>query len=368
MQEQEVEVSFCDFCGTSVPAGDIESRKAVQLQGKTVGHCCLTELRGSGAPDADASGVVAKPVSVATVTAGDKSGGDGGRLLTVAIVMLAAFAGGIIFLDSRLSRLEDAWTKTAGEASTRQKADSDALLGLAVKADGLAARADLDALEKKTIALGKSLDEMTKEARQRQTVLEQEVGGLGRQLTETTNKLVDYRPLFEDLRQRHTRAMAAIEGMRSEVAAVPASVASVAEGGDPIPVVGPDVPEELAAHVRKLAAADPAVRFEAVDVLVDSKNLKVLPFLLPLAKDPDAFVRRLTVEGLREFQKAEAVDALIEALRDEDENVCDTAWRSLRDVTGQKFKFDAAANKEARGRAAQAWQDWWTKARPTFGT
>ena len=76
----------------------------------------------------------------------------------------------------------------------------------------------------------------------------------------------------------------------------------------------------------------------------------------------------MTVEGLREFQKPEAVDALIDALRDEDENVCDTAWRSLRDLTGQKFKFEASASKEARGRSAQAWQDWWVKARATFGT
>ena len=197
--------------------------------------------------------------------------------------------------------------------------------------------------------------------------LEQEVGGLGRQATETAAKLIDYRPLFEDLRQRHTRAMAAIEGMRSDVAAVPAPVDVAGSAAEPVAVDGPDVPDELQEHVRKLAAGDPAVRFEAVDVLIDSKNLNVLPYLLPLAKDPDAFVRRLTVEGLREFRKAEAVDALIGALADDDENVCDTAWRSLCDMTGQKFKFDAAASKEARGRAARSWQDWWEKARDTFG-
>src|SRR5690606_8688767 len=132
--------------------------------------------------------------------------------------------------------------------------------------------------------------------------------------------VVDYRPLFEDLRQRHTRAMAAIEGMRSEVAAVPASVVPAPPSGPAPsePVI--DLPTDLAQQVRKLAAADPAVRFEAVDVLAESKNLKALPYLLPLARDPDAFVRRLTVEGLREFKKAEAVDVLIDALRDEDEN------------------------------------------------
>jgi len=362
MQEQEVEVSFCDLCGTSVPAGDIEGRKAVQLQGKTVGGCCLAALRES-------EGEKSAPVSVVTSVTGGGSdkGGDSGRLLTVAIVLLAALAGGVIFLDSRLSRLEDAWVKASGESATRQKADSEALMGLSVKADGLVAREDIDALQKKTDSLGESLATLTTDSGKRQAVLEQEVGGLRRQVAESQKKVVDYRPLFEDLRERHTRAMAAIEGMRSEVAAVPASVVAVADGKDPPPIVGAEVPEDLADHVRKLSSGDPAVRFEAVDVLVDSRNLTVLPYLLPLAKDTDAFVRRLTVDGLREFQKAEAVDVLIEALRDEDENVCDTAWRSLRTLTGQKFKFDAAANKESRGRAAQAWQDWWTKARPTFG-
>lgn len=368
-QEVEVEVSFCDICGTSVPAGDIEGRKAIQLQGKTIGGCCIAALReGQGGGESGDGPSDAKPATpVATAKPAADKGSDSGRLLTVAIVLLAALAGGVMFLDSRLSRLEDAWTKAQGDAATRQKADSEALLGLSVKADGLVSQEDLKGLTDKTDKLGESLASLTADSGKRHAVLEQQVGELRRSVNEAKNGVVDYRPLFEDLRERHTRAMAAIEGMRSEVAAVPASVASVNDGGKPVPVVPSDVPADLAEHVRKLSSGDPAVRFEAVDVLVDSKNLMILKFLLPLAKDPDAFVRRLTVDGLREFKKEEAVDALIEALRDEDENVCDTAWRSLRTLTGQNLKFDAAANKESRGRAAQAWQDWWTKARPTFG-
>ncbi|MFT4511988.1 MAG: hypothetical protein ACI89X_000682 [Planctomycetota bacterium] len=289
-------------------------------------------------------------------------------MLTVAIVMMIAFAGGVMFLDSRLSRVEDALIKASDAAAMRQKADSEALQALSVKADGFAARADVAAIGAKQTELAGTMATLSKDAAQRQTVLEQEVGGLRTQVNETMAKIVDYRPLFEDLRQRHTRAMAAIEGMRSEVAAVPASATPVTGPGPVVSAPAIDLPPELADQVRKLSHADPAVRFEAVDVLAESKNLKVLPYLLPLAKDPDAFVRRLTVEGLREFEKPEAVDALIAALRDEDENVCDTAWRSLRDLTGQKFKFEASASKEARGRAAQAWQDWWAKARTTFGT
>jgi len=365
MQEQEVEVSFCDLCGTSVPAGDIDAQTAVRHQGKTIGSCCLAALREASA--AAATSPKSAPNAVAASgTAPGAVGNDSGRMLTIAVVMLVAFAGGVMFLDSRLSRLESAMNKTAVDVGARQKADSDALQALSIKADGFAGRADVDVLAKKTDEFGATLASLSEAAAQRQKVLEQEVGALRTQVREAAGAVVDYRPLFEDLRQRHTRAMAAIEGMRSEVAAVPASVVPAPPSGPAPsePVI--DLPTDLAQQVRKLAAADPAVRFEAVDVLAESKNLKALPYLLPLARDPDAFVRRLTVEGLREFKKAEAVDVLIDALRDEDENVCDTAWRSLRDLTGQKFKFEASASKEARGRAAQAWQDWWAQARATF--
>ncbi len=370
MQEQEVEVSFCDLCGTSVPAGDIEAQSAVLHQGKTIGSCCLGTLRAATAASPSTGAADTAKVAPAPVPAsgGSGSGGDSSRILTVAIVMMMAFAGGVMFLDSRLSRLEDAFVKASDGAAIRQKADSEALQALSVKADGFAARSDLAAIATKQTELAGTMATLRDGTAQRQTVLQQEVGGLRTQVSETMAKIVDYRPLFEDLRQRHTRALAALEGMRLEVAAAPASATPVPGPGPAIrePVI--DLPSDLADQVRKLSAADPAVRFEAVDMLAESKNLKVLPYLLPLTKDPDAFVRRLTVEGLREFQKPEAVDALIDALRDEDENVCDTAWRSLRDLTGQKFKFEASASKEARGRSAQAWQDWWVKARATFGT
>lgn len=386
MQEQEVEVSFCDLCGTSVPAGDIDSRVAVAHQGKTIGGCCLQALRtvtggdaaavgglagGQDAASTAGGGPVTSPAAAPSGAAGGGSGGsqDSGRLLTVAVVLLAALAGGVIFLDSRISRLENAMTKSQGEVASRQKADSDALMGMSVRIDGLAQSGDLSGVATKTDALKQVVNQLQKDAGDRHTVLEQEVGVLRSQLRATSEQIVDYRPLFQDLRERHTRAMAVIEGMRSEVAAVPASVTPDPRSGDDEPRQPlDDIPADLAEQVRKLVAADPAVRFEAVDVLIESRNLKILPHLLPLAKDPDAFVRRLTVEGLREFRKPEAVDALIQALGDGDENVCDTAWRSLRDVTGQKFRFEASANKEARGRAAQAWQDWWEKARPTFGS
>jgi len=287
--------------------------------------------------------------------------------VTIAVVMMIAFVGGVMFLDSRLSRLEDAANKASSDAGRRQAADSEMLRTLSVKADGFAGRADLAAIGVKQAELAKAVASLGDDGARRQDILEQEVSGLRTQVNETMAKIVDYRPLFEDLRQRQTRVLAAMEGVRVDVAASPVSApAPASTPATSEPVI--DLPADLVDQVRRLSAADPAVRFEAVDVLAESKNVKVLPYMLPLAKDPDAFVRRLTVEGLREFRKPEAVDVLLASLLDDDENVCDTAWRSLRDLTGQKLKFEASASKDARSRAAQAWQDWWAKARATFGS
>lgn len=102
--------------------------------------------------------------------------------------------------------------------------------------------------------------------------------------------------------------------------------------------------------------------------MLRSKNPAVVDRLLPLARDPDSFVRRLTVEGLRDWKTAPVVDALLAGLEDADENVRDTAWRSLKEVTGQKFPFETLATKDARGRAVQRWTEWWESNKATFGS
>jgi len=60
-------------------------------------------------------------------------------------------------------------------------------------------------------------------------------------------------------------------------------------------------------------------------------------------------------------------DDLLAALGDADEYVRDTAWRSLKDVTGQKLPFESAGTKDARARATARWQEWWDKNKAGFG-
>src|SRR5262245_5286563 len=90
MQEDLLEVTFCDLCGASVPVADLSSGAAVKHLGKTVGACCMPALSGAAAH-------AAAPV------AGARSAGAQGHLLPVAIVLLAAVASATIFLDQKIS-------------------------------------------------------------------------------------------------------------------------------------------------------------------------------------------------------------------------------------------------------------------------
>lgn len=361
MEEREVEVFFCDLCGASVPEADIVSAAAVVRHGKTIGLCCMPSLQSM--PEKTAPAPEAAPGASAARS-------PVGAPPVLGLVLLGALVAGIVFLELRLADLEQALGETQREMSTRQQQDSEVLNSVSIKLDGKPDGAEVDRLLEQTGELSLQLQELQAAMAKRQAVLDQELDGLRRAVRAADDRYVDYRPLFEDLRQRQARSIAVLEGLRDRGSAAPVALAPPpppSTSGAPAEGVASDeLPSDLAASVAKLSDADPAVRFEAVDVLVEGKDPRVLPHLLPLAKDADAFVRRLTVEGLRGFRAVEVVDALIASLGDDDENVCDTAWRSLRDLTGQKLSFDAAANKRARASAAAKWQEWWAKARDGF--
>jgi HEAT repeat protein len=128
----------------------------------------------------------------------------------------------------------------------------------------------------------------------------------------------------------------------------------------------PGLPAALNHQVTRLQDADAGNRFEAVDQLVQSKDMAALPYLLPSLKDQDVFVRRLTAEGLGSFRDKTAVDALIVALADPEGIVRHTAHGALRKLTKQSIAFDPDASSSARAQAQRRWKDWWDKNREAF--
>lgn len=355
MQDDQVEVAFCDFCGTSVPAADLGSGAALRLQGKTVGACCLTKLR-----PANASGGVPEAT---------RAGGHDARLMPVAISLLAALAAATIFLDNRIADAELRRGKQHEQLVQAMGSHSDVIQGIGVDMDGAARRADLDAFGDKLATFAAAAQQDGAQQREQLDTIRRDVVALQKEHRAAAAATIDYRPLFDDLRQQTQRLAATLAEMRS---AAPTLSAAPVEAATPaVPDEGPGTPDALPGalgeHVRKLGSADAAVRFEAVDELLRSKNPAILNHILPLARDPDSFVRRLTIEGLRDYKRPEAIEALLVALGDGDENVRDTAWRSLREASGQKLPFEASASKDVRARAQQRWQDWWDKNKATFG-
>lgn len=347
MEQGDVEVLFCDLCGSSVPLGDVPAGLAVRHHGATVGKCCLPALRHA-APPAVAAAVAPKPA------AGE------GRSTVLAVLVVAAAGLTTLFVDRQLQRLDQSVTERLEALREAHASDSQVLAGVAVALDAAVRRSDLDTVAAAVAAATAKDDEARAELGKR---LDELIAAVAATAQQVRSGAVDYAPLFEDLRQRQLRILDRLTVVPAAPAAAPAP-----EPTPPPDAVAPPagLPAALVEPARKLAAPDPAVRFEGVDELQRSKDAAAVPLLLPLLRDADPFVRRLVAEGFAAHKRADVVEALLGALGDADEYVRDTAWRSLKDVTGQKLPFESAGTKDARARAVARWQDWWEKAKAGF--
>jgi len=352
MQDQ-FEVLFCDLCNTSVPLQDLESGAAVKHQGKTIGACCLKDLRQS-APLADAAPKAAHPAE--------------NSLVPLGFVLLAAIAAATIFLDHQLSQRSSALAAAHQESLVAIHKNAAALQDLAVGLEGSARRDDVGGLTERMLAAASANQEALGGVDQKFEHLRTAIESLQARVQELREQRIDYRPALERIESTAQQVKSALADLQAAPRTAPseASMPQPAHPGDQPPAI-PGLPADLAHHVAKLSDTDPAARFEAVDELLRSKNPAVREHILPMAKDADTFVRRLVVEGLREFHHASCVEALLVALSDPEEIVRDTAWRSLKELTGQKLPFEAGAAKEPRARAIQRWQEWWEKNKAAFG-
>jgi len=380
--QPEVEVQFCDLCGTSVPLSDLERGAAIRHQAKTIGACCLGVLRRGDSPLADVGasspGSVPAAHSQAVAGGGEQgrfAGGDSardGRSLLLVGIGLVALLVATLYLDVSQEKLVKPLAAQVASLAGAQQSDSEVLQGMAVAADNMARKTDVEALLERLVALEQAQQLQQEQMREQLDKQRNQLAAIAQETRQLSATAVDYRPLFDELRAQQQRLATALVDLRSlPVAAAPAAVAPAGRSEPESAPAAPanTLPEPLAAAVRKLDSADAAVRFEAVATLVDSKNLAVLRPLLPLVRDADAFVRRLTVEGLRDFRHPDAVEALLAAMSDKEPTVAETAWNSLKKLTGQQFPFDASApNKDVRQRAIQRWLDWWEKNKGSFGT
>lgn len=364
MPQDPFEVLFCDLCSTSVPLADLERGAAVRHHGKTIGACCIGALRGTATPTPVAESVVAVASSSPAARAPDHADG---RLLPIGIALLAAIAAATMYLDHRVGSAEDANRIALERMAEDDKLQNDALQKLTGDLDGVARKGDLDRVGERQVAADGELQQVRELLRTTADQHGKALATVQQALTEMRSGRVDYQPRLDQISQQLQQQAVALAELRAMPRLQP--VESVPDAAPkPAEAAAPGVPAELAHQIKRLQDPDPATRFEAVYELLQTKNVGLLPHLLPMAQDVDTFVRRLTVDGLRDFKQATVVDALVTALGDPEEIVRDAAWRSLKDLTGQKFPFEATAGKEVRQRAQARWQEWWEKNRASFAS
>ena len=79
--EENLEIYFCEICSESIPARDLRTKAAIELNGKVIGPCCLP---GVQRPQA-------------------RAGGSSAGLTALGVFVIAAIAGATMFLEWRLS-------------------------------------------------------------------------------------------------------------------------------------------------------------------------------------------------------------------------------------------------------------------------
>ncbi len=342
----ELEVFFCDLCGTSVPAIDLERAEALRMHGKIVGVCCRQQ-----------------------VLAPRIAGGSGrfGQMAGI-LVVLVAVAGAAIFLDWRLSDEAQRSERGIDRLALRLGLQDERLLGMEARLLQTASRGDWQSIDDRTDALRRAMLSLDQRITSSMGASDSGQRDLMRELGQLRRSLDLQSARINQLQEQSRRISADLADLISlPRAAVPASVAN--DSTLPRHALGerqPSLPATIARLLPMLSDSDAGTRFEAVDELLQSGDGRIFMHIIPLATDPDPFVRRLVVEGLAGHRAAPAVDVLLLALGDPESLVRYTAVASLRKLTGQRIPFDAEASSDQRASMLRRWQQWWTKNKVEF--
>jgi uncharacterized protein with GYD domain len=112
-------------------------------------------------------------------------------------------------------------------------------------------------------------------------------------------------------------------------------------------------------HLPELKDASAGNRWNAVTVLGDTGDPRVVPHLLPMLKDDDVFVRMATARVLGDLGSSAAVSGLIDALSDGQAAVREASVVALRVLSGKDFRFDPLGKEGDRVKAQSSWRKWW---------
>ncbi len=403
-----MKIHFCDLCNESVPQGDLDQGRAFFRKGRVVCAACdramslheaapnvAASMLAAPMPTAPMEDAMPAPSDIVLPAYAEESnpyfasepppvlasppvyppapsahpvhaprGGSGGVWLAL---LGLAFTGGAIFvLDGRIQESE----RRAAETTHALEDRTQELAALKRRATELAdGQRDVERRTMQHLAEEKSqresmAAEMAKIQQENSAVREQ-IAGLGTQISTLEQKSgsgsFDLEKRFAALSARVAHNEDASRNLVDKMAALEAAppAPTVTENAPAGPAAATEAPWHL--QLAGLKSDKNSTRWEAVTALGATKDPETVPYLTPMLKDPDLFVRMATARVLGDMQSKAAVPALIDALEDGESAVREAVNLSLRSITNKDFKFDPLGVEAERARRVKAWRDWWKK-------
>ncbi|HEV8111472.1 MAG TPA: HEAT repeat domain-containing protein [Planctomycetota bacterium] len=407
-----MDIHFCDLCNESVPQSDLDAGRAYLRRGRVVCAACeraMTHAEGS-APHAEESttGGVALQAEIASAIGSLTEEPDvqhrmGAILdaptaaparspslpvaetpppfaspvvvvpppppprrsaaIIVAVVALVFAAGAVAVLDEEIGGL----AKHENELSAQLRAQDGALRDLQKTGGDLReAIAALDARMTQGIggqreAFEKSLNDLRSE--------NELLRKAGIQLGTKVDELRDANAAKSQEIDKHTDEIShRIAKSEDDARALADRLAQMEEQATRAPVppasaATAPTASRWASLVSDLQSPKAATRWEAVDQMGQAGDPEALPYLLPMLKDTDVFVRMATARVIGDLKAPTAVPALIDALEDVEPAVREAALGSLRTLTGKdkELRFDPMGSETDRAKKVKALRDWWKK-------
>lgn len=378
-----MKIQFCDLCNESVPQSDLDEGRAFLRKGRVICAKCDQLMSGGAAAetqtqadpdtkiDMAARTAVAPGTASARTLGGDEPPGSGGRargpvqyqveggggliagfLSAVAVVLVAVVA---VMLMDRIEAVSKGLDDDVA-AVQREVAAAEQGLSARIEAMNAVSLQSAENLDARFDALLAAREAEAEQSAGELRALATRIDGLAERLgalSSTERSVTDHERQLVSLE-------AGLASLKLDLAQVAADLAA-----RPVVVAQPEAPVPTGPLwmplVEDLASTNSGVRWNAVEDLGHTGDPAVVPHLIPVLDDEDTFVRMAAARVLGDLGGDDAVGPLIDTLSDPAESVRDAAVSSLRQITGQNFRFDPLGKQADRTKRIRAWRDWWEK-------
>jgi len=377
-----MDIFFCDICNESVPQTDLERGMAFRRGERVVCAACDNAMsneeegatvpaeEGSTPKEPEGDGVVESESGqeesgeVPQVSSDSPERSSGGPRLSsclfallFALLLISVGANALLWMEGQ-----------------KVRASLDASLeGLQKEDDMFSAR--FSDLQTNLSRQGQKKDAYVRES------LEMMRGGVDEKFANLGNRLGRNENSLEALRQSTSADRRTLEASgKDAVAAAGVAATAVESVGEDLSYLsdrvtaleevleggmtpgrggGGDQQPGWYSHLPELKDASAGNRWNAVTVLGDTGDPRVVPHLLPMLSDEDVFVRMATARVLGDLGIPAAIPALIKALSDEQAAVREASVVALRVLSGKDFRFDPLGKETDRAKAQGSWRKWW---------